>query len=80
MADKLWEVCGHYKHNGTKKEWNNIYQGKNASEAEKVALKDYNSYVRGGHEKGSFGKLSITKTSEWTKARADAFAKEKGFK
>lgn len=80
MAKKLWEVCGNFTHNGTKKEFANIYAGKNASEAERVALKDYNSYVRAGYEKGSFSKLSLTKTTEWTKARAEAFAKKKGFK
>jgi hypothetical protein len=79
MSEKLWEVCGNYTHNGTKKDFANIYGGKNPSAAEASALKDYNSYVRAGYEKGSFSKLSLTKTTEWTKARAEAFAKQKGF-
>ncbi|AXH66868.1 hypothetical protein SEA_STARPLATINUM_129 [Streptomyces phage StarPlatinum] len=80
MADKLWEVSGTFVRNGAKREFNNVYSGKNADAAKSAAMKDYNTHVRAGYEKKvSYGKLSITKVEEWTKERARAFAKSKGF-
>lgn len=80
MADKLWLVEGHYTKNGTKETFDNVFSASNKSGAEKAAKKDFDSYVSAGYEKGDFGKLTVTKVSEWTEKDRKAFLKKKGIK
>ncbi|QNN98360.1 hypothetical protein SEA_LILMARTIN_119 [Streptomyces phage LilMartin] len=80
MADKAWEVKGHFIRNGSKQQFDNVYYGKNENAAKSAAMKDYNTYVHGKYEKkSSYGKLTITGVKEWTEADRKAFLKEKGF-
>ncbi|QGH79885.1 hypothetical protein SEA_BORDEAUX_126 [Streptomyces phage Bordeaux] len=65
MADKLWEVFGNYTKDGRKQDFNNVYSAASASRAEKKAKSDYTSYIAAKYEKGSFGKLVITKVVEY---------------
>ncbi|ASR75522.1 hypothetical protein SEA_MILDRED21_125 [Streptomyces phage Mildred21] len=81
MADKLWLVEGHYTKNGTKETFDNVFSASNKSGAEKAAKKDFDSYVSAGYEKNAkFGKLTVTKVSEWTEKDRKAFLKKKGIK
>ncbi len=78
VPDKNWNVEGHYTKDGVKKPFDNVYSAPNASKAEKKAKASYTSYVAAKYEKGSFGKLVITKVSEWTEADRQKFLKSKG--
>ncbi|QJD50862.1 hypothetical protein KNV00_gp157 [Streptomyces phage Bmoc] len=80
MADKQWLVKGHYTKDGKRKPFDNVYSASNKSGAERAAKADYDSYVNGGYEKGTFGKLNVTQVSEWTEKDRKAFLKSKGIK
>jgi hypothetical protein len=78
MADKLWNVEGHFTKDGVRKTFDNVYSAPNASKAEKKAKADFTSYVSAKYEKGSFGKFVVTKVTEWTEADRQKLLK--GFK
>jgi hypothetical protein len=60
MANEpLWEVWGTFKRNGVDEQFNNVYGGKNKSEAAKTAHRDFKIGVR--HDKtAKYGKLTVT--------------------
>ncbi|AXH69642.1 hypothetical protein HWB79_gp170 [Streptomyces phage LukeCage] len=75
MADKNWNVEGHYTKDGVKKSFDNVYSAPSPSRAEKKAKADFTSYVAAKYEKGSFGKLVVTKVTEWTEKDRQALLK-----
>lgn len=80
MANKNWLVEGHYTKNGRRETFDNVFSASNKSDAEKAAKKDFDSYIAAGHESGKFGKLTVTKVTEWTEKDRQAFLKSKGIK